>query len=137
MAPVCLYALLTTSGHAPDEWCPGISYKTWIRPSVSSWTVCGGGTPKAYRTRVRSDNPPDDFIPVPNNNQGTVNHDMQVRATVPGLTGQLVMVDEVTDSIKFSTASPDCFTPVPRVQCEPALIGEEHGELCFLFVTCM
>ena len=42
MAPACLYTLLTTSGHAPDEVCRHISSPTWISASVSSWTVCGG-----------------------------------------------------------------------------------------------
>ena len=48
MAPTCLYALPTTSGHAPDGTADGVlgrgggsPPKTWIRASVSSWTVCG------------------------------------------------------------------------------------------------
>lgn len=42
---MCLCACLTASGHAPDEsvdgFLGGISSHTWIRASVSSWTVCG------------------------------------------------------------------------------------------------
>ncbi len=35
------------------------------------------------------------------------------------------MLEDVADSITFSTASPDSFTSVTCVQCEPALIREE------------
>ncbi len=35
------------------------------------------------------------------------------------------MLEDVADSITFSTASPDSFTSVTCVHCEPALIREE------------
>ena len=40
------------------------------------------GTPGAHTTRVRSDNHSEDFIPVPNNSQGTVGYDMEVCVTL-------------------------------------------------------
>lgn len=36
------------------------------------------------------------------------------------------MLDDVTGSITFSTASPDSLVPVTCAQCEPAVICEEN-----------
>ena len=36
--PLCLYILLTTSGHAPDDL--GHVLPHWIRASMSTWAVC-------------------------------------------------------------------------------------------------
>ena len=75
------------------------------------------------------------FILVPNSSQGTVGYEIEVCATLQGYasrdhhwpTTKLVMLDDVTGSITFTTVSPDSFTPVTYAQCEPALICEENG----------
>lgn len=46
MAPACLHALPTLSGHAPNESADGalvnLEIQSWIRATVSSWTLWGG-----------------------------------------------------------------------------------------------
>ena len=104
-------------------WCPRGSPP---RPGSGNQWAC---------TSIRSDNLSKDFIPVPNNGQSTVGYDMEVCATRQGYsppdhhwpTAKPVMLNDVTGSITFTTASPDSFTPVTCAQCEPALICEENG----------
>ncbi|CAB1422580.1 unnamed protein product [Pleuronectes platessa] len=90
--------------------------------------------PRAHCTSVRSDNRSENFLPVPNSSQGTVGYDMEVCATLQGYAfpdhqrpiANPVMLNVVTGSITFTTASPDSFTPVTCAQCKPALICEEN-----------
>ena len=67
---------------------------------------------------LRSDIRPEDFIPVPNSSQGILGYELAVCATLQGHaspdhhcpTAKPVVPDDVTGSITFTTASPDCHT---------------------------